>query len=124
MKINEKEKNMNEIETLIGEQCLITGSIKGNGTIKIDGNIEGDIIWQDDVILGVTSIDNGNISCKNAFISGKVTGNVICENNLVIEGCGHLKGDITVKRLTIKEGGIFDGKCTMVISETLENMME
>ena len=112
---NEKEKSSNKIETLIGENCKIIGSIQGEGTLKVDGNISGDLSLTDDLILGLSSCCKSNISCKNAFINGKVEGNITCENTLTIESCGKVKGDITVKNLIIKEGGILDGKCTMVV---------
>jgi cytoskeletal protein CcmA (bactofilin family) len=108
-------KNIDRIETLIGEQCNIIGNLNGGGLLKVDGSVEGDIMWQDDVILGVFSIINGNLTCKSSIISGKITGNIICEETLTIENSGKVVGDITVKKLAVKEGGIFDGKCTMLV---------
>ncbi|MCM8709787.1 polymer-forming cytoskeletal protein [Clostridium sp. SYSU_GA19001] len=121
---NDKEKNTNKIETLIGEKCNIVGSLQGDGLIKIDGTIEGDIFWQDDVIIGVSSYCKSNINCKSAFINGKVEGNVVCEDTLTLENYGKILGDITVKNLIIKEGGAFDGKCTMVIPVKSEEVSE
>lgn len=121
---NEREKVSNKIETLIGEQCAIIGSLKGSGLLKIDGSIDGDINWLDDIILGITSYCKSNISCHNAFISGKIDGNVLCEDTLTIESSGKITGDITVKNLIIKEGGSFDGKCTMVTSKTSAEFLE
>lgn len=120
---NEKEKNINKIETLIGEQCTINGSIQGEGLMKIDGSIEGDIIWQDDVVIGATAFCKSNINCKSAFINGKVQGNVICENTLTLESLGKITGDIIVKNLVIKEGGSLDGKCTMVLPKKADEAL-
>ncbi|SKA80823.1 protein CcmA, bactofilin family [Clostridium sp. USBA 49] len=113
---NEKEKN-NRIETLIGDKCTVIGSIQGEGLMKIDGTIEGDINLQDDIIIDINALCKSNINCKNATINGKVEGNIICENTLTIESYGKVTGNITVKNLVIKEGGILDGKCTMVMSK-------
>ena len=121
---NEKEKNLNKIETLIGEKCTITGSISGEGLIKIDGSVDGDITWQEEVILGSNSCCRSNISCKSAFINGKVDGNVICENTLTLETNGRITGDITVRNLIIKEGGSFDDKCTMVTTKKASEVLE
>lgn len=121
---NEKEKVTNKIETLIGEKCSIVGNLKGDGLLKIDGSIEGDIFWEDDIMLSVSAFCISNISCKSAFINGKVEGNIVCENTLTIENCGKIMGDITVKNLVIKEGGSLDGKCTMVVPKKLEDVIE
>ena len=112
---DKESKNIERIETLIGEQCNIIGNLNGGGLIKVDGSIEGNIMWQDDVILSVFSIMNGNLTCKSSTISGKITGNIICEETLTIENSGKVIGDITVKKLVVKEGGILDGKCTMLV---------
>lgn len=110
---NEKEKSVQNIETLIGERCTVNGTLSGCGILKLNGSIKGDIDWSDDVIIGDTSSSIGDIKCTNACIGGTLTGNVICENSLIIESCGRVIGDITVKTLSINEGGILDGKCTM-----------
>ena len=44
-----------------------------------------------------------------------------CKNTLTIENCGKVKGDISVKKLMITEGGILDGKCAMVGYETSDS---
>ena len=88
-------KNLDRIETLIGELCSIVGNISGEGLIKIDGSIDGDITWKDDIIIGETALYNGNISCKNAKVNGRVKGNITCEDNLIIEPLGNISGDIT-----------------------------
>jgi cytoskeletal protein CcmA (bactofilin family) len=119
----DKEKNINKIETLIGENCHIIGNLTGTGTIKIDGVIDGDILWQDDVLLGANSEVNGYILSNNAFINGIVNGNIKCKNTLTIQPQGKVKGDITVKKLIINESGLLDGKCTMLdIDETVEEL--
>lgn len=114
---NNKEKDMNRIETLIGEQCYIIGSLNGNGLLKIDGSIDGDIFCEDDVILGSSGHIKGNMVCNNAYIHGIIDGNISCKSTLTIENCGKVKGDILVKKLMISEGGVLDGKCTMVSYE-------
>ena len=114
---NNKEKDMNRIETLIGEQCYIIGSLNGNGLLKIDGSIDGDLFCEDDVILGESGHIKGNMVCNNAYIHGIIHGNISCKSTLTIENCGKVKGDILVKKLMISEGGILDGKCTMISYE-------
>jgi cytoskeletal protein CcmA (bactofilin family) len=111
---NNKEKDENRIETLIGAQCFIIGSLNVNGLIEIDGTIDGDLICEDDIILGESGHIKGNTSCNNAFIRGIVHGNISCKSTLSIETSGKVKGDISVKKLLISEGGILDGKCTML----------
>lgn len=117
---NNKEKDMNRIETLIGEQCYIIGSFSGKGLLKIDGSIDGDLFCEDDIILGESGHIKGNIVCNNAYIHGIIHGNISCKSTLTIENCGKVKGDISVKKLLISEGGTLDGKCAMISYEQLD----
>ena len=112
-----KEKDLNKIETLIGEQCCIIGSMNVSGILKIDGSIDGDLLCEDDIILGVSGHIKGNTLCNNAFIQGEIQGDISCKNTLTIGDSGNVKGDILVKKLVISEGGILDGKCTMISSQ-------
>ncbi|WP_291636926.1 polymer-forming cytoskeletal protein [Clostridium sp.] len=114
---NNKERDENRIETLIGEQCCIIGSLNVNELLQIDGSIDGDLICEDDVILGDAGHIKGNTVCNNAFIHGVLHGNISCKSTLTIESSGKVKGDILVKKLIISEGGILDGKCTMLCNE-------
>jgi len=109
-----KEKDINRIETLIGQQCYIIGSLTSNGLLKIDGSIDGDLICEDDVMLGETGHIKGNTICNNAYINGIINGNISCKNTLTIESYGKVRGDISVKKLLISEGGILEGNCTMI----------
>lgn len=122
---SEKEnRSVDRIETLIGEQCNIVGNLSGSGLLKIDGSIDGDILWQDDVIIGPFALYNGNLSCKNAVISGKVKGNITCEESLTIESSGKITGDIILRNLVVKEGGAMDGKCTMKSMKELPSKLD
>jgi cytoskeletal protein CcmA (bactofilin family) len=64
------------------------------------------------------------LTCKNAFISGKIKGNLICDGTLTIDYCGRITGDITARNLVVKEGGALDGKCTMIISRDVSVVLD
>ncbi|WP_027626775.1 bactofilin family protein [Clostridium lundense] len=113
----DKDKNINKIETLIGDGCTIIGSLKGESLLKIDGYVEGNIIWQDDIIVGSTGYCKGDISCKNAYINGKVEGNMFCQEILTIENYGKVQGDVNIKNIIIKDGGMFQGNCSILTCE-------
>ena len=114
---NNKEKDINRIETLIGKQCNVIGSLNVTELLKIDGSIDGDLFCEGDVILGESGHIKGNMTCNNAYIHGIILGNVSCKNTLTIENCGKIEGDISVEKLMISEGGTLDGKCTMINCE-------
>lgn len=108
------EKDLNRIENLIGKDCKIIGKVYGKGLLKIDGSIEGDIIWEDNLITDSSSLCKGNISCKNAIVNGSIEGNITCEDSLVIKNTGKVNGDINIAKLVIDDGGCFNGNCNIM----------
>lgn len=115
--LNSKKSNYNT-ETLIGEKCNIKGSLKGTGIIEIEGYVEGDIYWDDDIIISETCTIKGSINCVDGYIRGRINGDIISKRILTIESTGQVYGNIRTPKLIIKEGGIFEGTCSMPIIKT------
>jgi len=102
-----------KIDSVIGKKTVIKGSINVEGSVKIDGTIEGNISTNESVILGKDSAVKGNIECKSAIIGGRVEGNVNVQDVLELQSGTHLSGDIVCCGLIIKEGVFFEGNCQM-----------
>lgn len=109
------------VETLLSEKCNIKGSITGSGLIKITGYVEGNIYWDDDIIISETCTIKGSITCIDAYIKGRINGNILSKNVIIIESTGQVYGNIHAPKLIIKEGGIFEGICSMPIINTFHN---
>lgn len=107
------------IDTIIGPSSNIEGKINATGTVRIDGKYTGDISTDEDVLVGENGVVNGNIISRNVSISGKINGNVICNGLLEILPTGHLDGDIEVKKISISDGAVFKGKCSMNLEQIL-----
>lgn len=111
-----------KIDTIIGPSSKLEGKINATGTIRIDGSYTGDIYTEGDVIIGETGFIDGNIFSINVSITGKVNGNVNCRGLLEILPSGRLIGDVEVKNISISDGAIFKGKCSMISREIEEPM--
>lgn len=100
-------------ETTIGANTSISGSLKSEGMIRIDGSFEGDIEVLGDLIIGVTGRVIATIKATNIHISGAVKGEVIATEQLQISHTGKVWGDITATALQIEPGGVFRGQSAM-----------
>lgn len=115
------QSTTSKIQTLIGAECTIKGTLEGSNSIKIEGSVLGDLIWDDTVIMEQGSIITGNISCTNSIISGNVTGNINCSESLTITSTGNINGDVITSTFIIEEGGTLDGKCSMMYNNTVKD---
>ncbi|RMG05494.1 MAG: polymer-forming cytoskeletal protein [Nitrospirae bacterium] len=105
-------KKYDKVETVIGENSVITGEIEVKGTVRIDGTVKGNI-RSDWVMVGPKGKVIGDISATGLAVAGSVEGNVIASNSVEIKSKGQLRGDITSPKLVIIEGGVFEGHSRM-----------
>lgn len=104
------EGNLNSI---LGPGCKIKGNIEIKGTLRIDGDFEGEVKCPETLIIGKTGVVKANISVKNAVIGGKLVGNIKATNKIELQTGSHVEGDISTARLVIDEGVFFEGACRM-----------
>ena len=99
----------NRLESLIGPNSEFRGDITTQGTFRIDGVFSGNIT-ADWVILGESGSIKGDITARSVIIGGKVDGNVKAEELVEIKHMGQLTGDISTRKLSVAEGGVFEGR--------------
>jgi len=105
--------NRGEIKAFLGEGTDFKGVLAFEGTVRIDGKLEGEIITNDTLIIGERAVVNAEINVGCVAISGKVTGNITAKERIDIHSTGEVYGDIQTPVLTIEEGVIFQGNCNM-----------
>ncbi len=103
--------------TIISNGVKIDGKLTSSGNIRVEGEIQGDISSQRNVVVGERGKVNGQINADTITIGGKVSGTVRANEKLVLDPNGYLKGDIFTKILVIEAGARFDGKSKMGDSE-------
>ena len=105
-------KNTEKLESFVGTNSHFKGDIKSKGTLRIDGTVEGNVD-ADWVILGEKASLKGNVSARGVIVGGRIEGNVVAKEILEIKSKGKVTGDISAPKLTVSEGGIFEGRSTM-----------
>ena len=98
-----------KIETTIGPNCNIQGTIQSDSGIRIDGIFQGDIDTAGNLIIGESAKVIAEISAHNVSISGAVKGNV-SGNRVEILETGRVWGDLTVNSLLLNEGAYLRGR--------------
>jgi len=102
-----------QIDTIIGAQVELTGSLKNEGPIQIHGHIKGDVISDSTVFVGESAIVTGPITAKSVEVAGQVYGSITAEMHIELHPKSLVKGDLTTKQLSIKPGAVFVGSSNM-----------
>ena len=99
--------------TVISKGVKIEGKLSCSGSIRLDGEVKGDISSQSAVIIGENGKVNGQIIAENITIGGQVTGTVKAKEKLVLDAKANLQGDVITKTIAVESGAVFNGNCKM-----------
>ncbi len=110
-KLNEAEPT--RTINLIGTGTAITGDIRSEGDIRIDGSLKGNLHTKGKVVIGPTGNLEGEINCRNIDVSGKVDGKINVNELLTLKASARINGEIKTNKLSIEPGAIFSGSCDM-----------
>ena len=108
-----------KLEVIIGSDTVIKGELTSKGTVRIDGRFEGNLVAEA-VIIGEGAYLLGDITSKTMLAAGRITGNVHSVGSVEIQPRGEVCGDIYTSRLSVAEGGVFEGRSYMQKSRELE----
>jgi cytoskeletal protein CcmA (bactofilin family) len=111
-------KGLDRLDTFIGRVTNIKGNILTQGSIRIDGQIDGNVDSSEAVITGPESLIKGNVKCKDAVIAGRIEGNVYAQETVELQSGASVMGDIDCGNLIIGKNCFFEGKCHMAGKET------
>lgn len=100
--------------TLVSAGTTLTGDLKSDNDLRIDGTINGNVICAAKIIIGATGIVEGNIDGVNADVCGKVVGNIAVKELLQLRDQSNVTGNISAAKLQIEPTATFNGQCHMV----------
>ncbi|MBS0615736.1 MAG: polymer-forming cytoskeletal protein [Verrucomicrobia bacterium] len=93
-----------EPETIIGENVSLKGTLSFQKMIQIDGTFEGEIESQGKIIIGPHGYVKAHLNLQEAFIAGKVEGDITVKERLVLRGRAEVRGNITAPLISVDEG--------------------
>jgi len=105
--------NGSNLNAFLGEGTSFKGTLTFEGTVRIDGRLEGEIFTKDTLVIGEGAQVSASIHAGVVVISGTVHGNITAERKTDVHASGRLYGNISTPSLIIEEGVVFEGACTM-----------
>lgn len=96
------------ITTVVGNDMRFKGDIHGDGIVRIDGKVEGNISSKQGIILGEKADVEGSLESDNIIIFGHIKGS-IKSKELILKTPGSVQGDIVSDFLEVEKGSKYDG---------------
>lgn len=104
---------MESVISIIGPGMKVVGNCETDGTIRIEGTVEGSVRAGKAVVVGKDGRVKGDITTQDAVISGSVVGTVNAESRLELQATARIDGEIRARRMQLEEGAILNGTVQM-----------
>lgn len=98
--------------SVVSAECYFQGTLSVQGSLRVDGTLEGSVDNARHVIVGTDGKIVGDVTAQIVVCGGVIEGNV-CADMLEVLAPAFIKGDIRAKKMIVEEGGRIDGLCVI-----------
>jgi cytoskeletal protein CcmA (bactofilin family) len=106
-------KPIESVDTLIGVKTQIQGDLEFSGGLRIDGKLTGNLKSVDGanstLVLSETAHVEGNINVAHVIINGRVNGNIIASERVILQPKAVIKGDVRYRTVEMALGASVNG---------------
>lgn len=98
--------------SLIDRNLTVRGDLDTDGTLRLDGRLEGSILHADTVLIGRDAVVQGDVSARLVVVAGTVHGALDVSERLELQPTAQILGDVTTPSLVVHEGAALRGRVT------------
>ncbi len=106
-----------EVVAFIGPGVECVGEIWYEGNVQIDGGLEGLLHTKGTLVIGDRAVVKATIEAGSIVCKGKIQGDVVAKENVILLGQGSIDGTLRTPRLSVETGGLINGRVSMGASE-------
>lgn len=99
--------------SIIGPGMTVVGDCQTEGTVRIEGVVEGSVRAGKAVVIGKQGKVRGDVHTQDAVISGHVTGTLVAESRLELQATCQIDGEVKTRRMQLEEGAVLNGTVEM-----------
>ena len=118
-------KKQPPIRSLIGEGTVIQGELRFDAGLRIDGEVQGDVVATDPSSLLVISENarvQGKVMAGHVIINGQILGPVVSTALLELQPKARIVGDVHYETLEMHQGATIDGELKHVTAGQTEEV--
>lgn len=96
-------------ESVLGRGTRVRGRVRGDGHLRVEGAIEGEVAMAGDLTIDEGASIKGNIVAENVTIQGEVTGDVAARGTVFVRANAKVSGNLGGSEVSLDEGASFEG---------------
>ena len=108
-----QKKEEAPIRAYLGADALFKGTLSFEGTVRIDGNFEGQVHTTDTLVVGETGDLEADIEAGVVICKGKMRGTILASKKVEMHPSSKIVGNVQTPALSIELGAVLDGNCNM-----------
>ncbi len=108
-------RELSDVVSVIAPGMTILGDVKCDGTVRVEGKIEGSIKATKSVVVGKGGRITGDIETQDVVVAGTVVGTVVGASRVELQETCKIEGDIRSRRVKLEEGGQIEGRLQMTV---------
>lgn len=106
-------RELSDVVSVVAAGMTILGDVTCDGTVRVEGKIEGSIKATKSVVVGKGGRITGDIETQDVVVAGTVIGTVAGASRVELQETCKIEGDIRSRRVKLDEGGQIEGRLHM-----------
>jgi cytoskeletal protein CcmA (bactofilin family) len=104
--------------SVIDAHLAMHGDLTTDGTVRVDGRVDGSMHRADTLIVGAGGVIIGNIEAREVIVGGELTGDLLVRGRVEVQKTATVRGDIRAAAVALEEGGTVHGHVVVHSLET------
>jgi cytoskeletal protein CcmA (bactofilin family) len=96
--------------SVIHDRLTIRGELDTDGTVRVEGRVEGPTHRVGTLIVGAGGFVVGNVEAKDVVVAGQIQGNVHASGRIEIEAGASVVGEVRANLMILREGATVHGQ--------------
>lgn len=106
-------REIGEIKAFLGEGTVFKGVLSFQGTVRVDGRLEGEVLGDDLLIVGEAGVVQAKVQVGSLVSNGRIEGDVRAKKRVELLASSTIVGRISAPCLVVMEGATLNGTCDM-----------
>jgi len=102
-----------DVSAFVGKGVDFKGTIVYQGTVRIDGTLDGEIQTEGVLLIGEEAVLKAKVTAGTIVCKGKITGDITAKEKIKLRAPAVISGGVKTPMLSIEEGVLFNGTLEM-----------
>lgn len=99
--------------SIIAVGMTVMGNIESNGTVKVEGRVDGDVVTRQQLLVARGGVVEGDVEAREVVVGGTIHGAIRAQERIEVQSGAEVNGDVVTRRIAVAEGASLNGQVRM-----------